>query len=204
MADAHDGTDPTVLLQMRLECIGIDGDGLMVRVPGPNPDGIARLAVYRCATGATHRLFRADVDCGTRERVSAVAIDDLIAESGFIAHYVTYTVDRMPSSNEWSEVVFMDGRWVVLEGGTVLASASSSRENDEAAELWVQSAAAVRRRGWGRRVAAAWIAHIRRQGKMPLYSHRAENLPSRRLARSLGAVMRFDLYAYDDLTQFGD
>jgi predicted GNAT family acetyltransferase len=62
----------------------------------------------------------------------------------------------------------------------------SSRENESAAEAWVRTLPAYRRRGLARRVTAAWATHAWAQGKVPFYSHRMDNLASQRAARTLG------------------
>ncbi len=62
----------------------------------------------------------------------------------------------------------------------------SSRENDEAAEAWVQTVVTHRRRGFGRKSVAGWAAAIRAAGKVPLYSYSDENEASAALLRSLG------------------
>jgi hypothetical protein len=41
--------------QLRLECKGVNAEGLLVRIPGPNPDDIPRCLVVRHRDG--YRLF---------------------------------------------------------------------------------------------------------------------------------------------------
>jgi predicted GNAT family acetyltransferase len=62
----------------------------------------------------------------------------------------------------------------------------SSRENEVAAEAWVETRPEHRRRGLARQVTAAWGHDLRRRGKIPFYSHRLENSASQAVARSLG------------------
>lgn len=40
-----------VHIQLELECIGFDREGLLVRIPGLNPDDIARVYAYRDERG---------------------------------------------------------------------------------------------------------------------------------------------------------
>lgn len=58
--------------QLALECIGLDEDGLLVRIPGSDPDQIARFYVYRHADGYT-RFARHDVPPDIREQLLALA-----------------------------------------------------------------------------------------------------------------------------------
>jgi len=61
-------------LQLALECIGLDGDGLLVRIPGPDPDVIARVYAYRHAGG--HSLyFRRDVSPAVRAALTALGAE---------------------------------------------------------------------------------------------------------------------------------
>ncbi len=49
-----------IRLELALECIGLDADELLVRIPGANPDEIARYHVYQ-HTGGYSRFIRHDV-----------------------------------------------------------------------------------------------------------------------------------------------
>ncbi len=60
-----------IRLQMELECIGLDGEGLMVRIPGPDPDEIARFTVARHDHGYTVH-FRQDVPRRVREQLAVL------------------------------------------------------------------------------------------------------------------------------------
>lgn len=80
--------------------------------------------------------------------------------------------------------------------GSVVAGATSSREDDAAAELWVFTLPDHRRRGHAARCSAAWLRSAIDRGITPLYSHRKENEPSRRLAESLGLRRCFALASF--------
>ena len=65
-------TDADLLaLQFSLQRIGMDGDGCLIRLPGPNPDGVPR--VY-CATldGISTIYLRADVAQPLRQQLRAL------------------------------------------------------------------------------------------------------------------------------------
>ncbi len=58
-------------MQLALECIGPDADGLLVRIPGPNPDEIARYYVFRHADGYSS-FSRHDVPRAIRHQLIEV------------------------------------------------------------------------------------------------------------------------------------
>ncbi len=76
--------------------------------------------------------------------------------------------------------------YAILVDGEIAATCVSARENATAAEAWVQTAPAFRRRGFARQVTAAWGHDVLAAGKVAFYSHRWDNYPSRGVATSLG------------------
>ena len=70
--------------------------------------------------------------------------------------------------------------------GALVSICESSRENEAAAEAWVQTAPIHRRRGCGRAAVTAWAGAIQKNGKVPFYSYSEENVASAALLRSLG------------------
>jgi GNAT superfamily N-acetyltransferase len=68
--------DPLHLIQLQLaiECIGLDDDGLLVRIPGPDPDEIARVYAYR-HEGGYIAYCRCDVPASLREQVQALGAE---------------------------------------------------------------------------------------------------------------------------------
>jgi ribosomal protein S18 acetylase RimI-like enzyme len=85
----------------------------------------------------------------------------------------------------------------VIADGEIAAACEASRENDRAAEAWVRTAPAYRRRGYARQVTAAWAAAMQRHGKVPFYSHALDNLASAGVARSLGLLRFVSAVAYE-------
>jgi hypothetical protein len=75
--------------------------------------------------------------------------------------------------------------YAVLVDGRVGSTCVSARENDQAAEAWVQTSPEHRRRGFARQVTAAWARDVLLGGKIAFYSHRRENLASGGVALSL-------------------
>lgn len=83
--------------------------------------------------------------------------------------------------------------FAILAEGRVVSACVSSREDDRAAEAWVQTVPAYRGRGFARRVTAAWAHAAQQSGKIPFYSHSEDNAASAGVARGLG----LEPYAYD-------
>ena len=103
-----------------------------------------------------------------------------------------------PAIARYDPGLVVTGRAVfaVLVEGEIVASCESSRENAVAAEAWVRALPAHRRRGYARRVTAAWGAHQLGQGKTAYYSHRLDNGASQGVARSLGLRHYIDDVGY--------
>ena len=90
--------------------------------------------------------------------------------------------------------------FAVLADGKVVAAAASSREDEAAAEAWVFVSPPYRRRGLAGHVARAWLVNAQERGLIPFYSHLAENLASRGLARSLRLTLRFGSVNYSGVS----
>ncbi len=76
----------------------------------------------------------------------------------------------------------------IVVDGRIVSTCEASRENEAAGEAWVRTLEGYRRRGYARQVTAAWGNWLLRQGRVPFYSHRWENLASQAVAESLGLV----------------
>ncbi len=94
----------------------------------------------------------------------------------------------LPSSERPVFAIVVDGR--------IVATCVSARENEVAAEAWVQTSPDYRRRGLARQVTAAWARDVVTQGKIAFYSHRRDNLASRGVAASLGLTRFVDGAGY--------
>ena len=77
---------------------------------------------------------------------------------------------------------------VVREQGESVSVCHCARRGPRAAEAGVETIEAARGRGHARAAVAAWAAHVRAAGRLPLYSTWWENLASRAVAESLGAI----------------
>lgn len=91
----------------------------------------------------------------------------------------------IPAESEYLDSRRQGNKFVVVAKNHVVSAAWSARENDEAAELIVETDKPHRRRGYARQVATAWASAVMSSGRTAFYSHRESNSASRGLARSL-------------------
>jgi RimJ/RimL family protein N-acetyltransferase len=107
-------------IQLAIECIGLNKDGLMIRIPGPDPDEIARVYVFRHKDGF-NIYFRHDVPAFVREQVRALtpdrAFDDQEAIKAILAAdspcaevgtWQTYTFPDTLKPSQFPGVVRLD------------------------------------------------------------------------------------------------
>lgn len=107
-----------------------------------------------------------------------------------------YTTSRRPTDSEFADVLHIGGRYVIHRDGREVAWAETDWENDDAAEVSIETLEPYRRRGFARQVTAAWIAAIMDVGKVGFYSHRLANDASRAVAESLGLAHLSDEVEY--------
>jgi GNAT superfamily N-acetyltransferase len=172
-------------VQLRLECKALDGTGRrVVRIEGDDPDPIAACTVVR---------FRDGCLTVCAESAEEAAMGARAVRVGRCSTYVFHRAD--PASDPAVVRKGLEDHAVVVDGREV-SRASSSRSNDEAAELWVRTEEDARGRGYGMRAALAWAAEVNGDGRIAFYSHLDDNAPSRRLAAKLGVVHLFDLVTF--------
>ena len=99
-----------------------------------------------------------------------------------------YYFARAPVADEFPDVALREGRFVVTVNGKPVSWAWTQDGNQRASELAVETLPEFRRRGCGRRVAAAWASNEIKAGRVPFYSYEIGNLASAALARSLAVV----------------
>ena len=211
----------TIQAQLRLECIGFDPDGLLVRIPGSDPDEIAAVYLYEHRCGL--RLYsRNDLPPRLRDQISVVPLEAppqageairtenvlrpfneiraiLARHLGGIqvAVFETYVFEQLPEQDQTRLVHAISTssgecpRFVIEQGGRVVSACCSVRENAEAAECYTLTEEGHRRRGFGAMVTRAWGRHVLLSGKIPFYSHHADNQASRALAARLGLGWKF-------------
>jgi GNAT acetyltransferase len=89
-----------------------------------------------------------------------------------------------------SSTYYLDARRApcigVLVDGRLVSVAHSSRRTLEACELGINTLPDMRRRGYATGATVAWTAAIQREGLIPIYSARADNTASLRVAAAAG------------------
>jgi hypothetical protein len=203
-----------IVAQLRLECKEVSPEGLLARIPGPNPDDIPRCLVLRHSDGY-RVLFRNDLAHHIREQIAMLppevvfdnhqAISAILAEDAAVETIWAGRSYIFPSASapaEYPDTIKLepiDGArptYAVRIAGQIVTSCESVREDDTAAEAWVQTLPEFRRRGYARQVTAAWAHDLLQLGKIPFYSHSMGNLASQGVARSLQLIPFIDGVGY--------
>lgn len=92
-----------------------------------------------------------------------------------------------PHLEEWyPDALFRQPALMVLDEGRAVSLCCSVRQSELAHEAGVETAEALRGRGYATRAVAAWAGAVRRLGRLPLYSTSWQNAASRALAARLG------------------
>jgi GNAT superfamily N-acetyltransferase len=192
-------------LQIRLEYAKVQ-NGLLVPFPGSSEQGL--YIVYRHAGGyvqyLNHKLpeeLRTRlVDLGSSQAYEAPARVEQILSTYIPAHFeglfASEYLPTIPEPAEFRQVVNQEGQYIVLVENTPVCCAWSERSNDQCAEVAVETLPEHRRQGYARQAVAAWAQAVLQSGRTAFYSYKAENDPSRALARSLGSVWYADVVAY--------
>ena len=197
-------------LQLELECKRVTAEGVMAPLSCDDPDEIPRLFVARHAQGWTV-YFRHDVEPSVQRQLCARPPEQLWAEPEIVYMILppekanggtswrgrTYHFATSPSLSLAADVVEHDGTFVILEDGQPVARAWSSRMNERAAELALETLPRYRRRGYAYQVAVAWAAQQLKQQKVAFYSHLAQNDASQALAAKLEVTHLFDAVGYE-------
>lgn len=116
-----------------------------------------------------------------------------------VGHYKTYVFSSQPVADR--DVLclstadqrvkafgldgFADKVYVMEKEGKVLSACVSARENERCAEAWVYTAPEYRHQGFAQGVVSTWAGSLIREGKVPFYSHKMENVASENLAGKL-------------------
>lgn len=197
--------DPRELdvLQLELECKAVvDGDRL-VRIPGEEPDDIEGVQVVRYSDGECRFRVRSDIDDELYARVAALGADTLFEHPESLSdnfHRLTsYALPTMMAAPRGVLEIMRAPRmsYEIHVDDVVASLCCSSRENDKAAEAWVETQPFYRRRGYARAVVAAWACSVRDMGKVAFYSHRDDNVASAAVAASLRLVPWLSLVNID-------
>lgn len=133
------------------------------------------------------------------------------------AHFVTYVfpphsanfTDRMvlrypkqdPRIQAFGFDTFTEHVFGIEQEGRVISACVSTRENELCGEAWVETAPDYRRQGMAAKVVNAWAKSLMLMGKIPFYSHKAENTASAGMAKRLGLVPIFEEINISQVTE---
>ena len=198
-------TQHLITQHMALECIrvGAGDPPRLHRLPCDDPDDIPLFYVARHPDGAYSRYHHADLpealvrdlahlpDAVTFNEHAAIKARLVAYQSVEKIHigrsYVFPIEHGLTPAQDFPDVTRLPSSvYGVLVAGAAVATCSSTRANDEAAEAWVYTEAAYRRRGYARQVVAAWGAAQVTAGITAFYSHVIDNHASAAIAQSLG------------------
>jgi hypothetical protein len=207
----HDGgvrTADLYALQLDLECKRILSSGRVGRVPCPNPDELALIAVVRFLDGSGEWVrLREDATAEVAAAVAHLRADDFLTGEATLAldgnrlqrRFVgrTGVFTERPDPAEFRAAERTATGWVVRVDGEIAARATSARINDRAAEIGCETLAPFRRRGLARQACAAWADEVLASDRVGFYSYDFSNAASAGLAASLAVAPRFDVGAFD-------
>lgn len=198
-------------VQLALECKAFDSTGRLVTVPCADPDPLPAGYAVRYCDGSTELAFAASApdwlvkqvgQYGAAEVVDQpAALVKQLRDAGHgigVGHFHTYCFGEELSVDQLATAVHdgVEAHSIVVDGQPV-ARASSSRTNQVAAELWIETDPTHRRHGYATSAARAWAAGVRQAGKVAFYSHLHDNDASAFLARRLGVWPLFEIIAID-------
>jgi hypothetical protein len=168
-------------------------------VPYPNSTEQALYIVYRHARGfeafyshllpseiAKKLLALGPMAAYNQPRVVSKLISDLYrpcsgGEDMFWSGYFEYPSDP----KGFALVSREEDAWVIKVEGQVVSQAISVRQNEQCAELYVETKPDFRLKGYGREAASAWARDMLISGRIPFYSFKTSNTASSALAKSL-------------------
>lgn len=105
-------------IQLSLQCIGVETDNVLTRIPGADPDGIPRYYVARFPDGTYETFFAREVPVAARTRLAGLPADTAFANPATIERIlaggsageevwtgVSYTVPGVAAPAEYRDVV---------------------------------------------------------------------------------------------------
>lgn len=87
--------------------------------------------------------------------------------------------------------------YAAMQNGEIAACCVSSRESDKAGEAWIFTLPKYRKQGFGLKAVQLWASELQKQGKIPFYTHKADNIASQKLAEKLNLAKVFESVSYE-------
>jgi hypothetical protein len=75
---------------------------------------------------------------------------------------------------------------IAPQAGRVVCRPISVRQNDQSAEVYVETLPDYQKKGYSHQAVASWTLDVRESGGVPFYSYKLRNHPSAALAHGLG------------------
>lgn len=215
-------TQKLVQLQMRLECIGVKGKDLMVRVKGPYPDDISHCSIVK--TDREYKLYinfklSKSIQDSLREIKPKLAFNKPELIKNILGRlypkngpkkYISYIFPEIINSAD-SQAILLQPKhqklfkefepkssfprhpaFGIIVDNKLVTVCESSREDDKSAEAWVRTLKPYRGRGYAKQTTFAWANNLIKQNKIPFYSHEASNTKSAQVAKGLGLILSFE------------
>ncbi len=207
---ANATAEELIRLQLELQGIRVTTDGLFMCLPDPDLQDLARYYLLPHGGGSGVGLGHGLLPLGQQFGASSCEwkINDADRVGGDIADGIRRNEIRcwrtclFPDSltpADYPEAVRFSAEhraFGVLVEGQLASTCESAAENARAAEAWVYTLAAFRRRGYARQVTAAWGQRVQQDGKVAFYTFEWRNIGARALAQSLGLVHIFKTLEY--------
>lgn len=201
--------DPRTLwrVQLALECKAFDPDtGRLIETPCDDPDGLAVCYVVSYPDGGSEVAFAAHAPAHFVDHVRRLSVQEVIDNpevtahrlstnqlTATVGHYHTYRFEHLDNLGH-ADVLHHDReKFSITVNGASSAYAASSRSNADAAELWIETEPAYRRRGYATRLAQRWAYDIQSTGRTAFYSHHHDNAASKALAQRLAVRPVFEV-----------
>lgn len=212
---------PCLLLQMNLEGKALVGPWFMRQVEAIPGEELPLVLTARLSGGELVAYYDEAISPHLQQQLAASGDLDFpnvdpwlrILERQNVAfaleHYKTYIFAALPSEEPGVSCLSRDDPkvkafdfdhfgaqiYAVERDGKLVSACVSVRENEKCAEAWVFTDPVYRHKGFARAVVDAWARSLLKQGKVPFYSHKIDNLPSARLAERLGLQPVFEQIA---------
>jgi hypothetical protein len=204
--------EPLDLIQLQISLVyQLGPDGLLLPFPGSTEQ--AWYLVYQYSQGYVP-YFNTELPSHVRQQLLALGpktsfedpekVRKLIDSShqpcagGDVMFWSGY-ISQPPEPEAYRLATRKDSDWVVEKNGKVVCHACSVRQNEQCAEVYVETLPNYRRRGFGRPAVAAWAKHILDSRRVPFYHYRANNTPSAGLASSLNVTWYANVVAYEPM-----
>lgn len=204
-------TETLILAQLNLECIRLNNQGYLAQFQCDNPDTVSRLYIFHDGKKYYRylqenvpsvlrqhlKLLRKNVLFEDIEQIQQTLGEHKPCQSIFRGRTYSFSEDNLNRPFDDKDIDYHSSNCEIVINREVVASCTSVREDERAAEAWVHTNEAFRGQGFGKRVTLAWARQVAQKGKIAFYTHSVDNIASQKLVEKLPFVWRYDLVSYD-------